>query len=79
NDVALGAGSKTAAAVATSSVSVNGAIYAVAGSGPASTVSVGAPGSERTITYVAAGLVSAGSTDAVNGSELYATNQALTP
>jgi autotransporter adhesin len=74
-DVALGAGSKTSAVVATSSVTVGGNTYAVAGTAPTSTVSVGTAGNERTITNVAAGQVSATSTDAVNGSELYATNQ----
>jgi autotransporter adhesin len=74
-DVALGANSKTSAVVATSSVTVGGNTYAVAGDAPTSTVSVGAAGAERTVTNVAAGQVSATSTDAVNGSELYATNQ----
>ena len=59
----------------TSSVTVGGSTYAVAGSNPGSTASVGTVGNERTITNVAAGRVSASSTDAVNGSELYATNQ----
>lgn len=75
-DVALGAGSTTAAAVQTSSMVVNGTTYAVAGRAT-STVSVGAAGAERTITNVAAGQVNATSTDAINGSQLYATNQAL--
>lgn len=39
------------------------------------TVSVGSPGAERQIVNVAAGDVSATSTDAVNGSQLHATNQ----
>jgi autotransporter adhesin len=34
-------------------------------------------GSERTITHVAAGRLSIDSTDAINGSQLYATNQAI--
>ncbi|WP_410694560.1 hypothetical protein, partial [Chryseobacterium sp. SIMBA_038] len=38
-------------------------------------MSVGATGAERTITNVAAGRITAASTDAVNGSQLYATNQ----
>ena len=38
-----------------------------------STVSVGATGQERTITHVAAGRITADSTDAVNGSQLYGT------
>ncbi|WP_341857817.1 YadA-like family protein (plasmid) [Escherichia coli] len=77
NDVALGAGSVTQSAVATSSITINGDAYAVAGNNPASTVSVGSKGNERTITNVAAGRISADSTDAVNGSELYATNQSI--
>jgi autotransporter adhesin len=40
-------------------------------------LSVGAPGAERQITNVAAGRVSATSTDAVNGSQLNATNLAI--
>ncbi|MFZ0869220.1 MAG: ESPR-type extended signal peptide-containing protein [Rhodanobacter sp.] len=77
NDVALGSNSTTAAAVGTSSVTVGGVTSAVASSAPVATVSVGSQGSERTITNMAAGRVSATSTDAVNGSELYATNQAV--
>nr|WP_246327080.1 YadA-like family protein [Burkholderia guangdongensis] len=77
NDVALGSGSSTSAAVQTSSVTVGGATYAVQGTNPLSTVSVGAVNAERTVTNVAAGRVGATSTDAVNGSELYATNQAI--
>ena len=75
--VALGAGSTTAAAVATASGTVAGTSYNYAGTAPASTVSVGAAGAERTVTNVAAGRVSASSTDAVNGSQLNATNQAV--
>src|SRR5262249_8225195 len=75
NDVALGANSSTTAAVGTSTVNVNGTNYNVAGTAPVGTVSVGSANNERTITNVAAGQVSASSTDAVNGSELFATNQ----
>ncbi|WP_415858259.1 ESPR-type extended signal peptide-containing protein, partial [Burkholderia ubonensis] len=78
NAVALGSGSVTSAAVATSSVMLNGTTYSFAGTTPNSTVSVGASGAERTITNVAAGRITAASTDVVNGSQLYATNQALT-
>ena len=42
-----------------------------AGTSPAGVVSVGAQGSERQIINVAAGKISADSTDAVNGSQLY--------
>ena len=72
NAVALGAGSETAAAVATPSATINGTAHNFAGVNPTSTVSVGKAGSERTITNVAAGRISATSTDAINGSQLYA-------
>ena len=72
NAVALGAGSETAAAVKTSSATINGTVHNFAGINPASTVSVGKAGSERTITNVAAGRISDTSTDAINGSQLYA-------
>lgn len=77
NSVALGAGAVTAAAVATTGTTIAGNHYDFAGTAPTSTVSVGSAGVERTITNVAAGRVTAASTDAVNGSQLYATNQAI--
>ena len=40
-------------------------------------MSVGAENNERTVTHVAAGRLNSESTDAVNGSQLYATNQAI--
>lgn len=70
--VALGTGSETAAAVATPSATINGAVHNFAGINPASTVSVGKAGMERTITNVAAGRISSTSTDAINGSQLHA-------
>ena len=76
--VALGADSVTAAAVGTSSGTIAGKTYNYAGTAPTSTVSVGKAGSERTVTNVGAGRVDAASTDAVNGSQLFATNQAIT-
>ena len=76
--VALGADSVTAAAVGTSSGTIAGKAYNYAGTAPTSTVSVGKAGSERTVTNVGAGRVDAASTDAVNGSQLFATNQAIT-
>ncbi len=76
-DVALGADSLTAAAVATTGTTLRGTAYTFAGAAPASTVSIGSVGKERTLTNLAAGRLSATSTDAVNGSQLYATNQAL--
>jgi trimeric autotransporter adhesin len=77
NDVAIGSNSVTAAAVATQSVTINGTTYAFQGTTPTSTVSVGASGEERTLTNVAAGRIDQWSTDAVNGSQLNATNLAL--
>jgi autotransporter adhesin len=77
NDVALGAGSVTQLAVGTSSATIRGKVYGFAGASPVGTVSIGGVGAERTITNVAAGRISAGSTDGVNGSQLYATNTAI--
>ncbi|GAB1671821.1 YadA-like family protein [Mannheimia haemolytica] len=53
-----------------------GEIYKFAASEPAGVVTVGAKGKERRIQNVAAGLVSETSTDAVNGSQLYAVAKA---
>ncbi|WP_422421330.1 YadA-like family protein [Pseudomonas sp. GZD-222] len=77
DDVALGAGSATDAAVGTAGVSIKGEYYGFAGSAPSSTVSVGSAGHERTITHLAAGRITASSTDAINGSQLFATNSAI--
>ena len=56
----------------------NNAVILGAGSvGKDNTVSVGKPGAERQIINVAAGTLSSTSTDAVNGSQLYATNQSI--
>jgi autotransporter adhesin len=77
NDVALGSGSVTEAAVGTSGTTIRGTRYDFAGTAPVGTVSVGADGAERTVTNVAAGRISADSTDAINGSQLHATNTAI--
>ncbi|HDR8864398.1 TPA: YadA-like family protein, partial [Burkholderia territorii] len=77
NSIAMGANSTTANAVGVSSVTVGGVTYPVYGTSPVGVFSVGAPGAERQITNVAAGQVSATSTDAINGSQLNATNQAV--
>ena len=55
----------------------DGRSYTYAGSNPTGVVTVGSVGSERRIQNVAAGLVSATSTDAVNGSQLYALTRQL--
>lgn len=63
--------------VSTPSYTYAGGTVNFAGTAPISTVSVGATGQERTITHVAAGRVSADSTDAINGSQLYGANQQI--
>ena len=77
NSVALGAGSTTSD-VHTGDYTLNGS-YTAAGLPKVAngTVSVGAVGKERQIQNVAAGVISATSTDAINGSQLYATNNYL--
>ena len=54
-DVALGSGTITAAANATTGTTIDGVSYNFAGIAPTSVVSVGAAGAERQITNVAAG------------------------
>lgn len=75
--VALGNSSETAEAVSTASMKVGEKTYQTAGGRAAGTVSVGNQSIKRTITNVAAGRVLDTSTDAVNGSQLYATNQSV--
>lgn len=78
DDVALGANAVTATKVATNDATVNGLTYSgFAGNNPIATVSVGTKDKERTITNVAAGRISKESTDAINGSQLYWTQNAL--
>ena len=74
--VAIGAGSNTSMdAAAITTVTVNGITYnGFAGATKitaGSQVSVGRPGYERQIKHVAPGEISATSTDAINGSQLY--------
>lgn len=74
NSVAIGAGSITSAAQGFGSYrlpSNSAQIVTFAGANPTGSVSVGAAGQERQIHNVAAGRLSATSTDAVNGSQLY--------
>ena len=76
--IALGANSATEAAVQTTSATVGGLTFGnFAGNAPESTLSIGTAGKERTITNVAAGRISDSSTDAVNGSQLYATQNVM--
>ena len=73
HDVAIGSFSTTEKVVGTATSEVNGITYGVfKGHKPVATVSVGKEGNERTITNVAAGRITKESTDAVNGSQLYA-------
>ncbi|MBN6064921.1 YadA-like family protein [Aggregatibacter actinomycetemcomitans] len=72
NAVALGANSVTKAAVASNEATVNGVYYGgFAANQSGSVVSVGETGRERQLVNVAAGQISATSTDAINGSQLY--------
>lgn len=78
NGVVLGNDSADGDVVGTASHTFeNGTTVNYAGTAPVSTVSVGAKGKERTITNLAAGRVSATSTDAVNGSQLYGVHQMI--
>ena len=63
--------------VSTPNYTYAGGTINFAGTAPVSTVSVGTTGQERTITHVAAGRISADSTDAINGSQLYGANQQI--
>lgn len=72
DSVALGSYSITNTVQGTSSTVINSKTYNFAGGVPVGTVSIGDVDKERTITNVAAGTVSATSTDAVNGSQLHA-------
>ena len=72
NAVALGANSVTKAAVASNEATVNGVYYSgFAANNTASVVSLGDAGKERQLVNVAAGQISATSTDAINGSQLH--------
>lgn len=79
NAVVLGNNStaESSDVVSTPSYTYAGGTVNFAGTAPVSTVSVGATNQERTITHVAAGRVSADSTDAINGSQLYGANQQI--
>ena len=72
NSIALGANATTRSATNVTSATVAGHTYGgFAGTSPVGSVSVGKAGEERQIHNVAAGKISADSTDAVNGSQLY--------
>ena len=72
NAVALGANSVTKAPIASNNATVNGVYYSdFAANNAASVVSLGDAKKERQLVNVAAGQISANSTDAINGSQLY--------
>ena len=72
NSIALGANSTTRSATSVTNATVAGHTFGgFAGTSPVGSVSVGKAGEERQIHNVAAGKISADSTDAVNGSQLY--------
>ena len=83
NSVYLGNGSTDAKATATKGMekydkeTINGKEKTFAGGTPDGIVSVGSTGKERRIQNVAAGLISKDSTDAVNGSQLFAVAEEL--
>ena len=81
NSVALGAGSTTATSATTvSSYTIGGTTYSFAGATSVDSgdqVSVGSNGAERQIKNVAPGEISSTSTDAINGSQLYAVAEAV--
>ena len=73
NSVVLGSYSVSKAEKSVKEATVGTIIYnGFAGTAPKGTVSVGTKGRERQIVNVAAGEISATSTDAINGSQLYA-------
>ena len=76
--IALGANSKTANTVSSPNQYVNGLWFKnLAGGTADSTVSIGNDTVKRTITNVAAGRMNPSSTDAINGSQLYAVANSL--
>lgn len=79
NSVVLGNSSTDRAATTETGVMINGTTYTYAGQGSAAkgVVSVGSIGAERQIINVAAGRVNGASTDAINGSQLHATNESI--
>ena len=82
NSVAIGSDSTTDTnATNQSSATINGITYNFAGatSDTGMQVSIGAAGKERQIKNVAAGEVSATSTDAINGSQLFAVASQIKP
>ena len=76
NNVAIGANSADKAATQVGAAIIEGVTYSGFAGNASGVVSVGTKGSERQIVNVASGKLNATSTDAVNGSQLYAVAQA---
>lgn len=78
NSVAIGAGSVSKKEVSINQATIGTGTYVgFAGNNPVATFSVGAKDKERQIVNVAAGEISDTSTDAINGSQLYAIAQTV--
>ncbi|MFB6348251.1 YadA-like family protein [Moraxella sp. ZJ142] len=78
NSVILGSQSTDRAATKENTATVGPWTYnGFAGSSPTAVASIGAVGAERQLINVAAGKISATSTDAINGSQLYAAMNAI--
>lgn len=75
--VGIGANSTVAAANPESDITIGNFTHYFAGDDPQSVVSFGSAGNERQLTNVAAGRISATSTDAINGSQLFAVSDVL--
>ncbi|WP_273397826.1 YadA family autotransporter adhesin [Actinobacillus porcinus] len=76
-NIALGTNTVISAPVPTASVEIQGVTHNFAGTTPTSVLSIANEGNERQIQNVAAGRVTNTSTDAINGSQLYAVVEAL--
>lgn len=77
NHIILGNTSQFKEAITTPNMTINSVSYQTAGGQPTGIMSIGSTGQERQIKHVAAGQVNAQSTDAINGSQLFATQQAI--
>ena len=72
NAIVLGNESKVKRAEGVRDITIKDNVYSFAGTNPIATMSIGDLGAERQIVNVAAGRISDTSTDAINGSQLYA-------
>lgn len=75
--VAIGDSSTVSVVKPTQNITIRGTTHNFAGTTPTSAVSVGSAGKERQIINVAAGQITATSTDAINGSQLFAAVNAI--